>query len=282
MKILPPIRKIIYLCFALLLAVILCLAAWLGYTALTLPSVQFLKDTSISFPVTVKDWNGKQRTLSVGPANPYWTPLEGFPEHLKKAVIVAEDFNFYHHRGLDWFEIWEAVKKDIKKRRFARGASTITQQLAKNLFLSRDKTIQRKVRELILTRRLERSLTKDRILELYLNVVELGPMIYGVGHGSDYYFDRSPVELTLRESTFLAAMLPGPKVYDPSRRMDRVMDRSDHILGILSRAGKITENDYQAALEEIPVPRGVDIEHILNLLRERVVMDPSFYEPGDP
>jgi len=274
MKILPPLKKIIAAGSALLLIAFAFLAAWLGYTTLVLPSVDFLKDPSTSFQVTVKDWEGGHRTLAVGPDNLYWTPLDETPVYLQQAVIVAEDFNFYHHRGFDWFEVWEAVKKDIKKRRFARGASTISQQLAKNLFLSREKTLNRKVRELILARRLERTLSKDRILELYLNVVELGPMVYSIGHGSDHYFGRSPAELTLRESTFLVAMLPGPKVYDPSRKIEWVMDRSDHILGILARAGKITEDDYQAALEEIPVPRGVDMEDILNLFRERIALAP--------
>lgn len=281
MKIIPPIRKIIVSGFALLLTAFLSLFIWLGYTASILPSVDFLRDPTVSFQITVKDWEGGNGALTVGPDNLYWTALKDIPDYLQQSVLVAEDFNFYHHQGFDWFEVWEAVKKDIEKRRFTRGASTISQQLAKNLFLSREKTLNRKIKELILTRRLENTLSKERILELYLNVVELGPMVYSVGHGSNHYFGRSPAELTLRESTFLVAMLPGPKVYNPSRKIGRVMDRSDHILGILVRAGKITEDDYQAALEEIPVPRGVDMDHILKLFRERAALSPPLVESGD-
>jgi len=276
----PP-RKILAAGLALLLTAFVSLAVWLGYTAMVLPSVAFLKEPSASFQITVKDWEGESRTLTVGPENSYWNPLDDIPKYLQQAVLVAEDFNFYHHRGFDWFEVWEAVKKDIEKRRFARGASTITQQLAKNLFLSREKTFNRKFKELILARRLENTLSKDRILELYLNIVELGPMVFSVGHGSDHYFGKSPAELTLRESTFLVAMLPGPRVYNPSREIDRVMDRSDHILGILARAGKITEHNYEAALEELPMPKGVDMDHILNMFRERVDLAAPLIEPGD-
>ncbi len=254
MRILPSFRKIIAAGFTLLLTAFVLLAAWLGFVAHSLPTVDFLHDSAASFQITVKDWDGQKQILTVGPDNPFWTPLDNAPEYLQQAVIVAEDFNFYHHRGFDWFELWEAVKKDIEEGRLARGASTISQQLAKNLFLSREKTLSRKSKEVILARRLENTLSKQRILELYLNVVELGPMVYSIGHAADYYFEKSPAELTLRESTFLVAMLPGPRVYDPSRRMDRVMERSDHILGILARAGKITEDDYQTALEEIPIP----------------------------
>lgn len=281
MKALPTLKKIIVSGIAVLLAAFLLLAVWVGHVSLALPSVGFLKDPDASFNISVKDWEGARHSLAVGPGNPYWTPLEEIPHFLQQAVIVAEDFNFYHHRGLDWYEVWESVKKDFEERSFKRGASTISQQLAKNVFLSREKTLYRKVKELILARRIESTLTKNRILELYLNVVELGPMIYSVGHGAMHHFGKSPSELTLRESTFLVAMLPGPKVYDPSRKVDRVMDRSDHILGILARSGKITEDDYQAALEEIPVPRGVDTEDILNLFRERIALGPSLTEPGD-
>ncbi len=233
------------------------LAAWWGFTTASLPSVDYIRNPSISFKINVLDWEGGRHSLIVGPANIYWTPLKEAPESLRQAIIVAEDFNFYNHGGIDWFEVLESVKKNIRERQFARGASTISQQLAKNIFLSRDKTLSRKGRELILTRRLEKSLSKDRILELYLNVVELGPLVYSVGHASDYYFEKSPGELTLRESTFLAAMLPGPRFYNPYRRMDRVLERSDRILGILARAGKITDAEYMAALDELPVPRGL-------------------------
>jgi monofunctional biosynthetic peptidoglycan transglycosylase len=152
----------------------------------------------------------------------------------------------------------EAIKTDLQKGKFVRGGSTITQQVAKNVFLSREKTITRKIKELILARRLDDTLSKSRILELYLNAVELGPMIYGVGRASHYYFGKHPSALTVRESAFLASMLPGPKVYNPYRRLDRVMRRSNRILRRMYAARMITEEQYRAALAEEPNISGLE------------------------
>ena len=172
---------------------------------------------------------------------------------MKWAVIVAEDANFYRHEGIDVKAIKDAIRYDLEKKRFARGASTITQQTAKNLFLSREKTVTRKLEEIYLAKRMEQELTKGRILELYLNIVELGPMVYGIGHGARYYFDKPASALTPRECTFLAAMLPGPqKVYNPYRHLDRVLKRSDMILGQLRQKGVLTEAEYRQALAETP------------------------------
>lgn len=226
-----------------------------GLTIVTvqdLPDEGFLTDPAAFFTIDVRGWNGNTAPFTVGPQNPDWVSLEEIPKGLQNAVLAGEDFSFYSHKGVDWFELRESLLKDFRERRFARGASTITQQLAKNLFLSREKTIKRKVRELALAWRMEKTLTKDRILELYLNVVELGDMVYGVGAGAHHYFGKQPSELSLRESAFLAAMLPGPKVYDPNRHLDRVMNRSDHLLGIMLKGRMITDDQYLAALVEIP------------------------------
>ena len=261
-----PILRVAVIALILIAAVI---PARLAFSLLSLPGVDFLKDPSQSFTIQVRDWEGEPQPLTLDPDGPLWTPLEGIPLHLRDAVVVSEDFNFFHHRGVDWFEVWQAVKQDLRERRFARGASTISQQLAKNLFLSREKTLSRKIHELVLARRLEETLTKERILELYLNVVELGPMVHGVGPASRRYFDKDPAELTLSESTFLAAMLPGPRVYDPYTRLDRVMDRSDRILGIMARAGKIDEVQRQSALAEIPLPGDMDVERAVEMVPDR-------------
>jgi monofunctional biosynthetic peptidoglycan transglycosylase len=169
------------------------------------------------------------------------------------AVVVAEDANFYRHEGIDVKAIKDAITYDLEKKRFARGASTITQQTAKNLFLSREKSITRKIKELYLAKRMEQVLTKGRILELYLNIVELGPMVYGIGHSARYYFDKPASSLTPRECAFLAAMLPGPqKVYNPYRHLDRVLKRSDMVLRLLRQKGVLTEREYRQALAETP------------------------------
>jgi monofunctional biosynthetic peptidoglycan transglycosylase len=111
----------------------------------------------------------------------------------------------------------------------------------------------RKLEEIYLAKRMEQELTKGRILELYLNIVELGPMVYGVGHGAQYYFNKPARALSVRESSFLAAMLPGPqKVYNPYRHLDRVLKRSDMILRQLRQTGVLTETEYRQALAETP------------------------------
>jgi monofunctional biosynthetic peptidoglycan transglycosylase len=118
--------------------------------------------------------------------------------------------------------------------------------------------LTRKGKEIVLAWRMEDALTKRRILELYLNVVELGPMVYGIGHASQYYFGKSPSALTVRECAFLAAMLPGPRVYNPYRKMDRVMRRSERILRRMAAARMISPEEYRAASEEVPNLAGLE------------------------
>jgi monofunctional biosynthetic peptidoglycan transglycosylase len=242
----------------LLAAAVLALAAWVAVSLLTLPSVAPLADPRRSIVITVKDWERRAHPFVVGPRNPRWTRYDAIPAALKKAVVAAEDANFYAHEGVDYEAIREAIKTDLEKGRIVRGGSTITQQLAKNLFLSREKTLARKAKEIVLARRMENVLSKQRILELYLNVVELGPMVYGVGHASQYYFGKAASALTVRECAFLASMLPGPKVYDPYRKMDRVKRRSDRILRRMVAARMISREEYEGAMAEVPNVAGLE------------------------
>jgi len=235
-----------------LAALALVLAAWIGVSILSLPSVAPLAKPGASMTITVKDWKGKGHRFVVGPRNPRWTPYGALPAAMRKAVIASEDANFYTHEGVDYEAIGEAIKADLRKGKFVRGGSTITQQVAKNLFLTRERTLIRKVKELVLARRLDDALSKSRILELYLNVVEFGPMVYGIGHAARYYFGKPPSALTVRECAFLAAMLPGPKVYNPYRRMGRVVRRSDRILRRMVGARMISREEFDAAMAEVP------------------------------
>jgi monofunctional biosynthetic peptidoglycan transglycosylase len=239
-------------------AAVLGYAAWVAWSILTLPSVKPLANPRFSTTITVKDWKKRDRPFVVGPRNPRWTPYGAIPAAMKKAVVAAEDGNFYSHEGVDYEAMREAIVADIRRGKFVRGGSTITQQLAKNLYLTREKTIVRKIKEIILARRIDDTVSKRRILELYLNVVELGPMVYGIGHAADYYFGKPPSSLTVRECAFLASMLPSPRVYNPYRKMSRVMKRSDRILRRMAGARMITREEYREALAEVPNLAGLE------------------------
>ena len=240
----------------LLLYICLAAAAYLAYIAISLtlmPPVSDLGDKKYSTTIQVRDWQGDFHPFVVGPKNRYWTPSGRIPSEMKWAVILAEDSNFYKHEGFDVKAIKNAIKYDLEKKSLKRGASTITQQAAKNLFLSREKTITRKLKEIYLAYRMEQELTKGRIIELYLNVVELGPMVYGIGHGAQYYFGKPAADLTPRECAFLAAMLPGPRLaYNPYKNLGKVLKRSDMILRLLRQKGVLGEGEYQAAMAESP------------------------------
>src|SRR5450631_1174816 len=236
--------------------IILAIIAYLAYIAISLsltPPVSDLVDRKYSTTIQVRDWQGEYHPFVVGPKNPHWTPSSRIPAEMKWAVILAEDENFYRHEGFDVKAIKNAIKYDLEKKSLTRGASTITQQAAKNLFLSREKSITRKVKEVYLAYRMEQELTKGRIIELYLNVVELGPMVYGIGHGAQYYFGKPASTLTPRECSFLVSMLPGPRAaYNPYKNLGKVLKRSDMILKLLRQKGVLSEEEYQAALAEQP------------------------------
>lgn len=148
--------------------------------------------------------------IESGPGTPGWVSLNAMSRFLEVAVMTTEDAHFRTHRGFDHEAIRNSVRENLVKRKFVRGASTISMQLAKNLYLDRRKTVSRKLQELILTAYLEQALTKDQILELYLNVIEFGPMIYGAGPAAYSYFHASPSELSLGQALYLSSILPNP------------------------------------------------------------------------
>ena len=218
-----------------------------------LPPVSDLANRKANISIQVKDWHGNYHPFVVGPKNRYWTPSAVIPLEMKWAVILAEDSNFYKHEGIDVKAIKNAIKYDLEKKSFARGASTITQQVAKNLYLSREKTISRKIKEIVLAKRMEQELTKGRIIELYLNVIELGPMVYGIGHGAQYYFGKPASALTPRECAFIAAMLPGPRMaYNPYKNLGKVLKRSNMILRLLHNKGVLSDVEFSQAMTETP------------------------------
>ncbi len=261
--------------FYAIIAGILLYASYIGISILFLPSVSDLANRKLSMTIQVRDWKGNYKPFVVGPKNRYWTPSGAIPAEMKWAVILAEDANFYKHEGIDVKAIKNAIKYDLEKKSLARGASTITQQAAKNLFLSREKTISRKIKEVILAKRMEQELTKGRIVELYLNVIELGPMVYGIGHGARYYFGKHPSALTPRECAFLAAMLPGPRVaYNPYKKLGKVLKRSDMILRQLRSKGVLSEDEYRQALAEMPNIAGLQRKVDDSIKKEELVQAP--------
>jgi len=166
----------------------------------------------------------------------HWVPYDSISPHLKRAVVAAEDLEFYAHHGFSYTEIQRSVRDAIAGERELRGASTITQQLAKNLWLSPSRNPLRKIKEAILTHQLERQLTKKRILELYLNVVEFGPGIYGAEAAARHYFAKSAAELTEDEAAQLAAALPRPARWHPRSESDSYWDYVAEIRQRMDRA----------------------------------------------
>ncbi|HEY8371008.1 MAG TPA: monofunctional biosynthetic peptidoglycan transglycosylase [Thermodesulfobacteriota bacterium] len=172
---------------------------------------------------------------------PVWTPLDRIDPKLRWAVIAAEDANFWRHGGIDWDATVAAARYNLEVGRYAVGGSTLTQQLAKNLFLSREKTLLRKAREAILAWRLERALTKRRILELYLNVAEWGDGIFGAEAAARHHLGHSAARMTWGEAATLAAILPSPtNKLDPDRAPGRVRRRRAIVLNHLYRANRLS------------------------------------------
>ncbi len=159
-----------------------------------------------------------------GPGTKDWTALESISPYMQVAVLTTEDGAFLKHRGFNRSAIRASIIANLKARRFIRGASTITMQLAKNLFLSRNKTLSRKLEEVVLTEYLEQAFSKDELMELYLNVIEFGPGVYGIGPASEYYFGRTPAELKLAECLFLSSLLPAPIRYSKMHEAEQLPD----------------------------------------------------------
>ena len=173
------------------------------------------------------------------------------------AVVVSEDGSFYDHNGFDWFELRESFKKDMKTGHFSRGGSTITQQLAKNLYLTKEKSLFRKIREAIIASQIEEILTKEEILEKYFNVVEFGPEVYGIRAAAHFYFSKQVSELTVAEGAWLAMLLPNPsKNYQSFRKGTLSPFARREVSKIINRLvsfRKISQGNADEALMEMDV-----------------------------
>ena len=217
-------------------AVGLVLLAWFLWTWITWPDVSALQTGDPETTAFIERYREARREAGENEAVA-WTPVpyDRISPNLARAVISSEDTEFFFHDGFSSHELGEAIRKAIRERKKPRGASTMSQQLVKNLWLSPSRSLTRKLREAMLTRQMERSLSKERILELYLNVVEFGPGVYGAEAAAQHYFGKPAARLTLREGAMLAAGLPRPRTWNPSSGSENYARRVDQILEIESQ-----------------------------------------------
>lgn len=231
---------------ALFLVILVIGASAAGYIYWKIPSEKEIKGCIVTTMYEVH----------LCPGSKDYVPLKSISPYLQKAVILTEDSGFFQHDGFDWKAIEENAKKNLEKGEYARGGSTISQQLAKNMFLYKDKTLIRKGLEALITRKIEKTLTKKEILERYLNVVEFGKNIYGVKKAASFYFKKSPSQLDVVESAFLAMVLPNPTKYSQSYFRKELTPfatkRLKRIVRDMLRYGRINQAEYDVASNQIP------------------------------
>jgi penicillin-binding protein 2A len=182
------------------------------------------------------------------------------PDYVKMAFVATEDRRFYKHFGIDLQGIGRALFKNIVTMSKAEGASTITQQLARNLYLSSDKTIKRKVDEMFLSLGLERQFTKDQILELYLNQIYFGSGVYGIGAASQLYFNKPVSDLTVGEAALLAGLPKAPSTYSPSNSTEKATARRNVVLKLMHDQNVISDTQYQQALNERVIKPSIPVK----------------------
>ena len=228
----------------IVLLFLIIILAYVAYEWVTFPNVDELKT---GFPKTTAFMDirraelrseGKDDSLQYTPV-----PYGRISPYLRRGVLVSEDSSFYEHGGVDTDAMREAFERDWKRKQITHGGSTITQQLAKNLYLSPSRNPLRKIREYFIANALERHLTKKRILELYLNVVEMGERVYGAEAASQFYFHKPASALTAREAALLAGCLPNPRVMIASAPNKRLRARQRIILSRLQRWGYLAESE---------------------------------------
>jgi monofunctional biosynthetic peptidoglycan transglycosylase len=226
----PILRKLILLIIACFIGSI----AWYCF----FPGVGALRKhnpgTTSFMKYRERQWQNEGRHVTI---RRQWVSYSRISPYIVRAVVVGEDAKFWRHDGFDLPAMKYALEKDIKTRKFALGGSTISQQLAKNLYLSPSKNPIRKIKEAILTWRIEHALSKRRILELYLNVVEWGDGVFGIEAASQHYFGHPAAQLSPREAAGLAAVLPNPIKFKPTSSMRYVARRSRLIYAIMLRQG---------------------------------------------
>ncbi|WP_233219090.1 biosynthetic peptidoglycan transglycosylase [Adhaeribacter arboris] len=210
-----------------------------------------LREMNQPFEHTVYEYGKPLRTFIVGPQNPNFTPYNQISNYLKNSILTSEDYGFFKHKGFHEGAFRHSMITNLKEKNFTRGGSTISMQLVKNVFLTRKKTVARKVEEMLIVWLIEnnRITSKQRMYEVYLNIIEWGPNVYGVKEASRFFFEKYPSELNLAESLFLTSIIPRPKAYRYSfdaygnlRSRPRYFFKL--ISGIMLRRGLISREDY--------------------------------------
>jgi monofunctional biosynthetic peptidoglycan transglycosylase len=239
------IKKIVLI---VLLGIASAFCIFAGFFFLTLPEGKFLKtrdpETTAVIEQRKAEAKKKGQKLKI---RQKWVKFDDIPQLLKDTVRVSEDIDFYHHKGIDYYELKEAIKRNLKEGKKSRGGSTITQQLAKNLFLSTEKSYYRKLKEFFIAKKLEENLSKNRIFHLYLNIIELGPGIFGVEAASEYYFGKPVGSLNLVEILRLVSVLPKPLRVTPLSDSRYLKWRANLLLERLIKYEYITNEQYNHA-----------------------------------
>jgi monofunctional glycosyltransferase len=228
----------------------------LVYFYITLPNVSVLKNRNpkSSALMELRDEENRLKKLRVS-RQQIWVPYGRISDHLKKAILLSEDASFFSHKGVDLDELKEAFKRDLETMSFKRGGSTITMQLAKNLYLNPSKNPLRKIKEIVIAWQLEHALSKTRIFEIYLNVVEWGRDIYGAEAASRHYFAKSAAHLNPLEAATLVALLPSPR----TTREKSILHRRNLVLAKLASIGHISKEEH-SRLKQIPLFQKVEQE----------------------
>lgn len=177
------------------------------------------------------------------------------PEHVTHAFVAAEDKRFYRHNGLDYIAIVRATIENIKAGEVVQGGSTITQQLAKNVFLTNDRTFSRKWKEIFYAKKIERTFTKEEILKLYVSNIYYGEGAWGIENAAQLYFGKDVEELTLSESAMLAGIVKAPSYYSPLQNYDEAVEQRDIVLKLMEQEGYITHAEYVQEIGETLVIR---------------------------
>ncbi len=234
--------------------------AYAAYLYLSLPDVRPLRTAapeSTAF-MRLREREAHDQGKAVE-RDQHWVPYARISQNLKRAVIVTEDSAYWQHDGVDYEQLRESMETNWERGEFARGASTITQQLAKNLYLTPDKNPLRKLKELLITRRLEVELSKQRILEIYLNVIEWGDGVWGAEAAARRYFHKAAADLTPPEAALLAGAIANPHIMDPGHPSARLRRRQQMII---RRMGAVTPppaapETAPGAVPEVPMLPGV-------------------------